>query len=120
MQDIGEEQAQARKGRQDRQGPGKAEANVKMRQARQRKVEARRRRSKEGGGGGRGEVEERQERRRQVGGDAVDELTEGWDAGLVAGRRSCSVTQVLSCGESATRGWLGCGVHGARVEIKRV
>ena len=85
-----------------------------MRQARQRTIEARRRRSKEGGGGGRGEVEERQERRRQVGGDAVDELTEGWDAGLVAGRRSCRV------GESATRWWLGCGVHGARVEIERV
>ena len=23
-------------------------------------------------------------------------------------------------GESATRGWLGCGVHGARVEIEKV
>ena len=38
-QDVGEEQADARKVRQDRQVPGKAEANSKERQARQRQIQ---------------------------------------------------------------------------------
>ena len=44
----------------------------------------------------------------------ANELTERWDAGLVAGRRSCRV------GESAIRGGWGVRCTEVRVEIKQV